>query len=56
MKKLLTLTAIGSVMLATEAFASGYNLREQSAAAQGNAFAGSAAAGLLLQDRKTGQT
>ncbi len=44
MKKLLTLTAIGSVMLATEAFASGYNLREQSAAAQGNAFAGSAAA------------
>lgn len=45
MKKLLTLTAIGTVMLAaSNAQASGFLLREQSASAMGNAFAGATAA------------
>ena len=43
MKKLLTLTAIGTVLLCSNASASGFNLKEQSAAAQGNAFAGATA-------------
>ena len=43
MKKLLTLTAIGTVLLATNATASGFFLREQSVSAMGNAFAGATA-------------
>lgn len=43
MKKLLTLTALGTIMMATNANASGFNLKEQSVAAQGNAFAGATA-------------
>lgn len=44
MKKLLTLTAIGTVMFAAQnAQASGFLLREQSAAGMGNAFAGATA-------------
>ncbi len=43
MKKLLTLTALGVVMIYSNASASGFFLREQSAAAQGNAFAGATA-------------
>ena len=43
MKKLLTLTALGTVLLAANANAAGFHLREQSAAAQGNAFAGATA-------------
>lgn len=43
MKKLLTLTAIGTVLFCSNASASGFNLKEQSAAAQGNAFAGATA-------------
>lgn len=39
----LTLTALGTVMLAANAQAAGFHLREQSAAAQGNAFAGATA-------------
>ena len=43
MKKLLTLTAVGTVLVCSDALASGFNLKEQSAAAQGNAFAGATA-------------
>ncbi len=43
MKKLLTLTAIGTVIACSSAHASGFYLREQSAAAMGNAMAGAAA-------------
>ncbi len=43
MKKILTLTALGTVLLCTNAQAAGFHLREQSAAAQGNAFAGATA-------------
>ncbi len=43
MKKLLTLTALGTIMMAAQANASGFNLKEQSVAAQGNAFAGATA-------------
>lgn len=43
MKKTLTLTAIGTILLATNTYAAGFHLREQSAAAQGNAFAGATA-------------
>lgn len=43
MKKVLTLTALGVVLLSSTAMASGFHLREQSAAAQGNAFAGATA-------------
>lgn len=39
MKKLLTLTALGTILMAADAMAAGFHLREQSAAAQGNAFA-----------------
>ncbi len=39
----LTLTALGTVLLAANAQAAGFHLREQSAAAQGNAFAGATA-------------
>lgn len=43
MKKLLTLTALGTVIFASNVYAAGFHLREQSAAAQGNAFAGATA-------------
>ena len=43
MNKILTLTAIGTVLFAVNAQAAGFHLREQSAAAQGNAFAGATA-------------
>ncbi len=43
MKKLLTLTALGTILMASNAMAAGFHLREQSAAAQGNAFAGATA-------------
>lgn len=43
MKKLLYYTALCAVFASSEAFASGFNLKEQSAAAQGNAFAGATA-------------
>ena len=43
MKKILTLTALGTVLLVANAQAAGFHLREQSAAAQGNAFAGATA-------------
>ena len=43
MKKILTLTALSTVLLATSANAAGFHLREQSTAAQGNAFAGATA-------------
>ncbi len=43
MNKFLTLTALGTVLLAANANAAGFHLREQSAAAQGNAFAGATA-------------
>lgn len=43
MKKILTLTALGTVLMASNAMAAGFHLREQSAAAQGNAFAGATA-------------
>lgn len=43
MNKILTLTALGTVLLAANAQAAGFHLREQSAAAQGNAFAGATA-------------
>ncbi|MDR1694518.1 MAG: OmpP1/FadL family transporter [Lactobacillaceae bacterium] len=42
MKKLLTLTAIG-VVLASNAYSSGFHLKEQSVSALGNAFAGATA-------------
>lgn len=41
MKKVITLTtALTAIVLATDAMAAGFHLREQSAAAQGNAYAG----------------
>lgn len=43
MKKVLTLTALGTILVASNAMAAGFHLREQSAAAQGNAFAGATA-------------
>ena len=43
MKKILTLTALGVVLACSDASASGFYLKEQSAAAQGNAFAGATA-------------
>lgn len=43
MKKVLALTALGSVLLSSTAMAAGFHLREQSAAAQGNAYAGATA-------------
>ncbi len=43
MKKILTLTALGTIIMASEAMAAGFHLREQSAAALGNAFAGATA-------------
>ncbi len=43
MKKLLTFTALGLVLTATNGYTAGFHLREQSAAAQGNAFAGATA-------------
>ena len=43
MNKILTLTPVGTVLLAVNAQAAGFHLREQSAAAQGNAFAGATA-------------
>ena len=43
MKKLMTLTALGAIIAATNANAAGFHLREQSAAALGNAFAGATA-------------
>lgn len=44
MKKVLTLTtALSAVLFSTGAMAAGFHLREQSAAAQGNAFAGATA-------------
>lgn len=43
MKKILTLTALSTVLLVANAQAAGFHLREQSAAAQGNAFAGATA-------------
>jgi len=43
MKKVLTLAALGSVLLSSTAMAAGFHLREQSAAAQGNAYAGATA-------------
>lgn len=43
MKKFLTLTALSTVLLSSTAMAAGFHLREQSAAAQGNAFAGATA-------------
>ncbi|MBR1648848.1 MAG: outer membrane protein transport protein [Alphaproteobacteria bacterium] len=43
MKKLLTLTALGLVLTCSEAYSSGFYLKEQSASAQGNAYAGATA-------------
>ena len=43
MKKLLCCTALCAVFVSPEVLASGFNLKEQSAAAQGNAFAGATA-------------
>ncbi len=43
MKKVLTLTALSALILSSNANAAGFHLREQSAAAQGNAFAGATA-------------
>ena len=43
MKKLLSFTALAVVLAASQANAAGFHLREQSAAAQGNAFAGATA-------------
>lgn len=43
MKISLTLTALGTILLASQTYAAGFHLREQSAAAQGNAFAGATA-------------
>ncbi len=43
MKKLLTFTAMASIMAVANANAAGFHLREQSAAAMGNAFAGATA-------------
>ncbi len=43
MKKIVTLTALGAILAATNANAAGFHLREQSTAALGNAFAGATA-------------
>lgn len=43
MKRLLTLTALGTILTCAEAGASGFLLREQSVPAMGNAFAGATA-------------
>lgn len=43
MKKLVTLTALGSILICSDAVASGFHLKEQSIAALGNAFAGATA-------------
>lgn len=43
MKKLLTLTALGTILAAANADAAGFLLREQSVAGMGNAFAGATA-------------
>ena len=43
MKKLITLTALGTILAAAQADASGFLLREQSVAGMGNAFAGATA-------------
>mgnify|MGYP004471145389 CR=1 FL=1 len=43
MKKVLTLTALSTLLLSTSAMAAVFHLREQSAAAQGNAYAGATA-------------
>lgn len=43
MKKVITLAALGTVLLSSTAMAAGFHLREQSAAAQGNAYAGATA-------------
>ena len=43
MKKVSTLTALGTILLMSNAYAAGFHLREQSSAAQGNAFAGATA-------------
>jgi len=43
MKKLLTFTALGTILAAAQVQAAGFHLREQSAAAQGNAYAGATA-------------
>ena len=43
MKKLLTYTALSTILAAAQVQAAGYHLREQSAAAQGNAYAGATA-------------
>jgi long-chain fatty acid transport protein len=43
MKKTLTLTALGTILTVSNVMAAGFHLREQSAAAQGNAFAGATA-------------
>ena len=44
MRKFLTITtALSSILLSAEAMAAGFHLREQSSAAQGNAFAGATA-------------
>ena len=43
MKKLITLTALGTILLASQANAAGFLLREQSVAGMGNAFAGATA-------------
>lgn len=44
MKKVLSLTtALGAVLLCADAYAAGFHLREQSSAAQGNAYAGATA-------------
>ena len=43
MKKLTTITALGTLLVCSDAFASGFNLKEQSASAMGNAFAGATA-------------
>ena len=43
MNKLFTLTALGTILAASAANAAGFHLREQSPAAQGNAFAGATA-------------
>ncbi len=43
MKRLLTLTALGTILAVSSANAAGFHLREQSSAAQGNAYAGATA-------------
>ena len=43
MKKLLSYTALATLLTIAEANAAGFHLREQSAAAQGNAYAGATA-------------